>query len=794
MIGRNEQTSLAIAALTCLAIALFSEGLAQPPPIPSDYSGYVLVGSELAPDGCLVFAKVEDYQSDSVSTLGGRYRYLIVSPPSVAYIWKTVEFWVDLDGNGPGLPVKAFETSTYSQGTSYPEFNLTVAAVPDTNPPSAPRDVRCISPQTDTTPTFTWSPATDNETAVARYKVAVPGKVAQTDVGNVTQWTSTELPEGNYTFQISAYDLANNAGPIAECNFTIKLADTIKPSITNPQPAPGTIVGQTAPEISCVASDAQSGINETSILMRLNGTKVTHSYDSVTGKICCMPTPLTQAAYLVEVYVEDLAGNNATLTWCFRIVLGDTQPPSKVTGLTVTDAKDGKLNIAWNPATDNVQVSHYKVYRDGTFLTNVPGVFYQDTGLTNGQTYAYQVSAVDTSNNEGAKSDPASGTPTKTVIPATLEERVAALESKVGILESTVSGIQGTLSSLQGIVSGLSSTLSTVNTKVSNLENKVTALAGSLGGIDSLVQGIKTDLGGLRANLTKAETRIVLLEAMDIQLDSTIQILRSEIQALEAKINETGAEAIEDLQKTVEALKTRMTTLETAQDTVKGEVQKLFAQQTDATTKIGNIETKLGQVEAEVTTLKTRMTTVEAKANTANTAATDALTKVNQIQQTVQGIQGTLGTLTETAESLKAKDSALETDIQAAKQAAQNALAEAANLVSSITAIQTDLAAVKTEVQSLKANVTSLDELSQKIKAVESKMSALESASAAITQRIASLEDSGKTLSSETSDLKARVESLEERKPSSGLAVVGIVIALVALLLAALPYLKARSS
>ncbi|MCX6668018.1 MAG: carboxypeptidase regulatory-like domain-containing protein [Euryarchaeota archaeon] len=100
--------------------------------------------------------------------------------------------------------------------------------------------------------------------------------------------------------------------------------------------------------------------------------------------------------------------------WHFTLILpgGDNIPPSKVTGLTVTDAKDGKLNLAWTVATDNVAVDHYKIYRDGSFLINRTTTSYQDTGLTNEHPYIYQVSAVDTSGNEGEKSDSNSGTPT----------------------------------------------------------------------------------------------------------------------------------------------------------------------------------------------------------------------------------------------------------------------------------------------------------------------------------------------------------------------------------------------
>ncbi len=90
----------------------------------------------------------------------------------------------------------------------------------------------------------------------------------------------------------------------------------------------------------------------------------------------------------------------------------DTQPPSQVQNLTVTDAHNGKLNLKWDPATDNVAVSHYRIYRNTTFLLNHSTTTYQDTGLINNVTYTYQVSAVDHAGNEGNKSTPAHGTPT----------------------------------------------------------------------------------------------------------------------------------------------------------------------------------------------------------------------------------------------------------------------------------------------------------------------------------------------------------------------------------------------
>lgn len=93
----------------------------------------------------------------------------------------------------------------------------------------------------------------------------------------------------------------------------------------------------------------------------------------------------------------------------------DTIAPTKVTGLTVADAKDGKLDLSWNAATDNVAVAKYFIYRDGVKTAESNSTTYQDAGLVNDLTYTYEVSALDGAGNEGQKSSSVDGTPTATV-------------------------------------------------------------------------------------------------------------------------------------------------------------------------------------------------------------------------------------------------------------------------------------------------------------------------------------------------------------------------------------------
>jgi fibronectin type 3 domain-containing protein len=85
-------------------------------------------------------------------------------------------------------------------------------------------------------------------------------------------------------------------------------------------------------------------------------------------------------------------------------------------------SSDQQIVLTWNaPADDGGSaITNYKIYRgttsgSETYLTTVGNVLtYTDTGLTNGVTYYYQVSAVNSA-GEGLKSNEASATPTHTI-------------------------------------------------------------------------------------------------------------------------------------------------------------------------------------------------------------------------------------------------------------------------------------------------------------------------------------------------------------------------------------------
>lgn len=89
---------------------------------------------------------------------------------------------------------------------------------------------------------------------------------------------------------------------------------------------------------------------------------------------------------------------------------GDTQAPTVPTGLTATAISSSRIDLSWNPSTDNVGVTGYKVYRGGDQIGTSSTTSYSDTGLSPGTTYSYTVASYDAAGNTSAQSSPASAT------------------------------------------------------------------------------------------------------------------------------------------------------------------------------------------------------------------------------------------------------------------------------------------------------------------------------------------------------------------------------------------------
>ncbi|MDX6647286.1 MAG: large repetitive protein, partial [Miltoncostaeaceae bacterium] len=89
----------------------------------------------------------------------------------------------------------------------------------------------------------------------------------------------------------------------------------------------------------------------------------------------------------------------------------DTTPPSAPTGLTAGVGSGGGVDLAWQPASDNLAVTGYDVFRNGTQIASVGTVTsFRDATVAPSTAYTYRVSAADAGGNTSAQSAPASVT------------------------------------------------------------------------------------------------------------------------------------------------------------------------------------------------------------------------------------------------------------------------------------------------------------------------------------------------------------------------------------------------
>ncbi len=86
----------------------------------------------------------------------------------------------------------------------------------------------------------------------------------------------------------------------------------------------------------------------------------------------------------------------------------DVEPPTVPGSPAATDLGGGTVQITWTASTDNTGIQSYLVYRNGAYIAWTPDgtLTHDDTGLTDGVTYSYELRAVDLAGNRSAKTTP----------------------------------------------------------------------------------------------------------------------------------------------------------------------------------------------------------------------------------------------------------------------------------------------------------------------------------------------------------------------------------------------------
>ncbi len=88
----------------------------------------------------------------------------------------------------------------------------------------------------------------------------------------------------------------------------------------------------------------------------------------------------------------------------------DTQAPSAPASLAASNITQTTLDLSWTASTDNVGVTAYDVYENGSLLTSTNSANYSVTGLSAGTSYSFYVKAKDAAGNVSAASSSISAT------------------------------------------------------------------------------------------------------------------------------------------------------------------------------------------------------------------------------------------------------------------------------------------------------------------------------------------------------------------------------------------------
>ena len=244
---------------------------------------------------------------------------------------------------------------------------------------------------------LSWTVPSDNGGSAIDYYVVYCDGVDVAHPGT-TAATITGLTNGQaYSFEVAAHNIAGvgaQTGAVSSTPFTVPNAPT---GLTGTP-------GNTQVTLSWAAPASTGGRTIDYYVVYVDGTALpTHPTDVttvVTGLNNGQSYSFTIAAHnLAGIGVESTASSATPRT-----------VPNMPTGLTAIPGS-AQVTLSWTAPTSNggSPITGYRLYRsaasDGTYtlIASPVGPTYTDTGLTNGRTYWYRMSAVNAA-GEGARS------------------------------------------------------------------------------------------------------------------------------------------------------------------------------------------------------------------------------------------------------------------------------------------------------------------------------------------------------------------------------------------------------
>ena len=275
-------------------------------------------------------------------------------------------------------------------GGEVEDYYITVTSSPLA--PSVPTGLKIDSSSVDYV-SISWD-ASPSEEQVTSYNIYRNGSFL--DSTPELYYIDLTVNPGNlYTYAISAVNSTALESDLTTA-VTANTQDTDPPAI--PEGLKITSVSESGIGFSWEASTDNVGVTGYNIFR--DGTFLTN-----TTELSYNDTDVSVGnSYTYSISAYDAEGNESEPCEGVMASINDITAPSVPQGLTAVSITVYEVEFAWEPSTDNVGVSGYRIYRGGTYLGNTPDTAYTDNSVLPGNDYVYKVSAFDDAGNESGQS------------------------------------------------------------------------------------------------------------------------------------------------------------------------------------------------------------------------------------------------------------------------------------------------------------------------------------------------------------------------------------------------------
>jgi chitodextrinase len=299
---------------------------------------------------------------------------------------------------GAGQAKRYTVTAVDHAGNASPPSDEAVATTPDLRAPEAVEDPVALATSA-TTALLTWAGADDNVavTGFTIYRDGVAIGQAGPDDG---QYADSGLqPATTYTYSIAAHDAAGHSsvpGSATASPITTPAAssDTTPPTV--PQRLDASATSGSSVRLSWDPSTDDVAVASYTVFQ---DGEPAYSSTSNTFDVTGLESPSTHSWAVDAV---DSSGNHSSPSTSVVFSTPDDVPPAAPASLSVAASSYREVSLSWPAATDNVGVTRYAVYRDGSLLGRVTGTAYTDQGASPATSYVYAVAAEDAASNQSA--------------------------------------------------------------------------------------------------------------------------------------------------------------------------------------------------------------------------------------------------------------------------------------------------------------------------------------------------------------------------------------------------------